>query len=422
MMTFKNIKENIKKSGDNSLISLFNALLLYDMEDIMDYEEDKVYNMGDIVYVYVSDEFPYHFFYEACVDNITGYFDSNKWRRKNIGFGESNISAKCIGAIYPIRKIIESSTRFINLTDYGVSKDAEKICIVFKNEKLLSSNEYYIDNLNNIYFINGVYSGDIITACVIENSGVAKYRSHNEISSYIGPDRESYISLSTTENLVNKFVLIIGDYGVFEEGTDYEIDGNIINFINSKSQKINIHIFGTEGDLNSCTCDMIKCTSDSSFISLNVSNWNHNTDDIILISSIKGVIPREELIMTNNTIEYEDGFQSGEVLCYIVLMNDIKIEKNKISCSELSSDIISNFLSPNSTITTDEFTFNFNDTETKVDISSFGITDDKYSIDFEVLSNNRGDVSFTFFSKSRTSFTARYSGLAPSVTVRFNIK
>ena len=167
---------------------------------------------------------------------------------------------------------------------------------------------------------------------------------------------------------------------------------------------------------------MIKCTSDSSFISLNLSNWNQNTDDIILISSIKGVIPREELIMTNNTIEYEEGFQSGEVLCYIVLMNDIRIEKNKISCNDLSSDVINNFLAPNSTVTTDEFTLNLNDTETEVDVSSFGLSDDKYSIDFDVLSNNRGDVSFTFFSKSRTSFTARYSGLATSVTVRFNIK
>ena len=422
MMTFKNIKENIKKSGDNSMISLFNALLLSDMEDIMDYEEDKVYHIGDIVYIYDGEEFPYHFFYEACVDNITGYFDSNKWRRKNIGFGESNISAKCIGGIYPIRKIINSSTRFINLTDYGVSKDADKICIVFKNGNLLSSNEYYIDNLNNIYFNNGIYSGDIVTACVIESSGVAKYHSHNEIYSYIGAGYDSSISLSTTENLNNKFVLIIGDYGVFEEGTDYEIDGNVINFLTTKTQKITIHIFGTDGDLKSCACDMIKCSSDSAFISMNISNWNHNRDDIIFVSSVKGVIPREALIMYNNTIEHTDGFVAGEVICYIVLMNDIKIEKNKISCNDLSSDVISNFLSPNSTITTDEFTFNFNDTETKVDISSFGITDDKYSIDFDILSNNRGDVSFTFFSKSRTSFTARYSGLAPSVTVRFNIK
>ena len=65
-ISFNHIKENILRTGDNSISSVFSSLLFKNIDDISDYNPKSTYNKGDIVYIN-KDIYPYHFFYECKI-------------------------------------------------------------------------------------------------------------------------------------------------------------------------------------------------------------------------------------------------------------------------------------------------------------------------------------------------------------------
>lgn len=427
----KSILESINKSGNMSLSSIFNAKLLSNIENIKDYNEKMVYNKGDIIYVN-KDVYPYHFFYEAKENKITGAFNPEKWTDASLDNTETNRDNKCIGDIHVIELTEENITQHIFLNSLGIENVNEKELLVFADGVLVEYNTYIIKNNNEIIFMNSVLGIKSLKLIVFNTTGSERYNYHKEYSLELFTNDGGYVSIPQGIYNTDTILVFSNKIGLCKEEIDYTINRNtgIVNIkaINSEDLFVIHHFSNREyGKINNMLITQNIIDTTIGYFVLDVNTWDYVTDDIIVFSDKRGLLPINTLMFDGKKIMMRhDLFSPGEIITCVLMSRYRQMEKNKISVKDLDTSL----MTQNVKNTTNTYQFNilYEDVKT-IDISYLNILRDpvnnifKYNVSWEILDNpSGGDVNFHIFNKKYDRFDVEYKGLADDVTVQFIIE
>ena len=75
-MDISYVKTNTNKLSHNDLIKMIIDLIIQNLNDVENYNVNRLYKIGDLVYLEQNGE---HYVYECIVNNTMGEFNSNKW-------------------------------------------------------------------------------------------------------------------------------------------------------------------------------------------------------------------------------------------------------------------------------------------------------------------------------------------------------
>ena len=107
----------------------------------------------------------------------------------------------------------------------------------------------------------------------------------------------------------------------------------------------------------------------------------------------------------------------GDIIEVFAFLKDRRKEKSKVSMSDLSESVVKSI----DKLTTADFIFEQGDEEREISLADLNLKGE-FSITPTILSSSGGDVSFSFLNISTDSVTVKYTGLADSVKVVFEIK
>ena len=130
-------KENLKKFDHDNLVSfLFDIVLRVNIDEVEDYDKDKVYHLNQKIYY--KDFMNKHHIYKCLVENSTvGEFKPDEWIDLIQSFRKPIVSDETVVASLDVRQEVLESTvvnqnRF-ELRTYGVGEGAYNV-IIFHSE------------------------------------------------------------------------------------------------------------------------------------------------------------------------------------------------------------------------------------------------------------------------------------------------
>lgn len=421
-ISFNHIKENISRTGDNSISSVFSSLLFKNIDDISDYNPKSTYNKGDIVYIN-KDIYPYHFFYECKMDRVTGIFDETKWSLMSLDKNETNMSSRCIGDIKVIYKADRIPQNF-DMSVYGVDSINDQEVMVFLGDELVDPSKYICTSEASILFMEAIDPEKSLKILSIDSYGEEKYNSHKSFTLHLIKGMSGYIELLEDVTKDDK-VVVFTDKGLGIEGVDYELnlDEDWINVTYTEKEcDITVHVFShkEDGELHNVMTDRLTVNTETSKINLNIVNFNPRKDGIIIYSSLKGAIPASKIFFKNGRqmiLKGEDKFYPGEVVQVMTFMKDTRREKYRVSISNFDVITVTSLKKMETNIMDFDIT---KDEYYTIDISSLGSTNNEYTITWEVI-DARGFVDFIIENKENDRFDVRYTGMSRTARVIFKI-
>ena len=419
-MSYNAILEAIEKTGDTSILSLFNSIICSDKDSISEFRQDQFYNTGDKVYIY-RDEYPYHFFYECKRDRVYGEFNPKYWVNLSVDPRISNKDSRCIGDIHLIKRVPDGSKRYV-LDELDPSIERE--FMIFSGSDLVDSETYLISNNNTITFLGQISQYAKLTFLAFDVRGIEKYNYHKEYAAQMTAISGRYVAINDKILPDDRFIVMTKN-GVLDESyyKVYREEGQIaINSLGINST-ITVHHFSYRDYESMATThnvihDRISIDSTTNSFSIGVNNWDLTNDSILIFSKNLGPIPVRDVMYNNKVITLKDQtLIGGDIIEVFAFLKDRRKEKSKVSMSDLSESVVKSI----DKLTTADFIFAQGDEEREISLSDLNLKGE-FSITPTILSSSGGDVSFSFLNINTDSVTVKYTGLADSVKVVFEIK